>query len=58
MVLVGEDPASATYVSMKKSMAGKVGFNSVERVLPANVSQQYVTPHSVRLADSVDSLIH
>lgn len=39
VVLVGDRPDSATYVNMKKKMANSIGFNSVERVLPEDVSQ-------------------
>ncbi len=41
-VLVGEDPASATYVRMKQRMCEELGIRSVGHNLPANSSQQEV----------------
>ncbi len=39
VVLVGEDPASQTYVASKGRMAKECGFNSIQHTLPAETSQ-------------------
>jgi 5,10-methylene-tetrahydrofolate dehydrogenase/methenyl tetrahydrofolate cyclohydrolase len=39
-VLVGEDPASKSYVSMKQDQCINAGMNAFERVLPEDVSQE------------------
>lgn len=39
VVLVGEDPASQTYVRNKERRAAKCGFFTLQHSLPANVSQ-------------------
>lgn len=39
VIIVGDDPASHTYVSAKSKMAKACGFESVLRVLPADTSQ-------------------
>ncbi|MGL4405560.1 MAG: bifunctional methylenetetrahydrofolate dehydrogenase/methenyltetrahydrofolate cyclohydrolase FolD, partial [Notoacmeibacter sp.] len=39
VVIVGEDPASHVYVGAKGRKAKECGFNSIQRTLPANVSQ-------------------
>lgn len=39
-VLVGEDPASATYVRSKQRMCEKLGIRSVGHTLPADTSQE------------------
>lgn len=44
-VLVGDDPASHTYVGSKRRRAGEVGIRSVHHELPATSSQEDV--HSV-----------
>ena len=41
-VLVGEDPASATYVRSKQRMCEKLGINSVGHNLPADATQEEV----------------
>ncbi|HVW54902.1 MAG TPA: bifunctional methylenetetrahydrofolate dehydrogenase/methenyltetrahydrofolate cyclohydrolase [Rhizobiaceae bacterium] len=40
VVLVGEDPASHTYVASKARMAEECGFLSVERDLPADTTEE------------------
>ncbi|MGN6584781.1 MAG: bifunctional methylenetetrahydrofolate dehydrogenase/methenyltetrahydrofolate cyclohydrolase [Rhizobiaceae bacterium] len=40
VVLVGEDPASHTYVSSKSRMAEECGFLSVQHVLPAETREE------------------
>ena len=39
VVIVGQDPASHVYVGAKARKAKECGFNSVQRTLPADVSQ-------------------
>ncbi len=41
-VLVGENPASATYVRMKQKRCAEVGINSFGHTLPADTSQEEV----------------
>jgi methylenetetrahydrofolate dehydrogenase (NADP+)/methenyltetrahydrofolate cyclohydrolase len=41
-VLVGEDPASSTYVRMKQRTCEKLGIRSIGHVLPADASQTEV----------------
>ncbi|RMD54761.1 MAG: bifunctional methylenetetrahydrofolate dehydrogenase/methenyltetrahydrofolate cyclohydrolase FolD [Candidatus Thermofonsia bacterium] len=41
-VLVGEDPASATYVRMKQKMCEKLGIRSIGHTLPADATQEDV----------------
>lgn len=41
-VLVGEDPASATYVRSKQRMCERLGIRSVGHTLPADASQEEV----------------
>ena len=41
-VLVGEDPASSTYVRMKQKRCAEVGINSFGHHLPADASQEEV----------------
>lgn len=41
-VLVGEDPASATYVRMKQRMCEELGIRSLGHTLPADASQEEV----------------
>ena len=39
VVLVGDDPASAVYVRNKGKTAGKIGFNSIQKTLPADTPE-------------------
>ena len=39
VILVGQDPASAAYVNMKKKACDKVGFYSVTHEMPGDISQ-------------------
>ena len=41
-VLVGEDPASATYVRSKQRMCERLGIHSVGHTLPADATQEQV----------------
>lgn len=42
VVLVGDDPASAQYVRMKRRACERVGITSVARLLPADATQEQV----------------
>jgi methylenetetrahydrofolate dehydrogenase (NADP+)/methenyltetrahydrofolate cyclohydrolase len=41
-VLVGDDPGSHSYVTMKHRDSAKIGINSIDRRLPANATQEEV----------------
>ena len=41
-VLVGADPASQLYVSMKHKQSVEIGMNSIQRELPADATQAQV----------------
>jgi methylenetetrahydrofolate dehydrogenase (NADP+)/methenyltetrahydrofolate cyclohydrolase len=42
VILVGNDPASQAYVSMKKKACDRVGFYSVTHEMPKNISQEAI----------------
>ena len=42
VVLVGQDPASATYVNMKKKACDQVGFYSITHDMPETISQDAI----------------
>lgn len=42
VILVGQDPASAAYVGMKKKACDRVGFYSVTHEMPVNISQDAI----------------
>ncbi len=42
VILVGQDPASAAYVSMKKKACDRVGFYSVTHEMPQDISQDAI----------------
>ncbi|SFV75389.1 Methylenetetrahydrofolate dehydrogenase (NADP+) / Methenyltetrahydrofolate cyclohydrolase [hydrothermal vent metagenome] len=42
VVLVGQDPASATYVNMKKKACDRVGFYSITHEMPEDISQEAI----------------
>jgi methylenetetrahydrofolate dehydrogenase (NADP+)/methenyltetrahydrofolate cyclohydrolase len=42
VVLVGQDPASATYVNMKKKACDEVGFYSITHDMPETISQEAI----------------
>ena len=42
VVLVGQDPASATYVNMKKKACDRVGFYSITHDMPETISQEAI----------------
>jgi len=55
-VLVGDDPASATYVRMKRRRCADVGIRSVRVELPADSSTETVVAEVQRLG--ADSAVH
>lgn len=59
VVLVGQDPASAAYVNMKKKACDRVGFYSVTHDMPENISQEVIEQTIMRLnADSsIDGIL-
>ena len=56
VVIVGEDPASHVYVGAKGRKAKECGFNSIQRTLPADVSQSELAALVMTLND--DPNIH
>ena len=42
VILVGQDPASAAYVNMKKKACDRVGFYSVTHEMPSDISQDAI----------------
>ncbi|CAI6149032.1 MAG: Bifunctional protein FolD protein [uncultured Sulfurimonas sp.] len=59
VVLVGQDPASATYVGMKKKACDRVGFYSVTHDMPENISQEAIerTIISMNENPSIDGIL-
>ncbi len=55
-VLVGENPASAVYVRNKGRVAERVGFHSIQKTLPADVSEAKLVALIEQLND--DSLVN
>ena len=59
VVLVGDDPASASYIKGKRRASGRVGMESVERNLPGDASQDDVLALVAELNadDGVDGIL-
>lgn len=59
VVLVGQDPASAAYVNMKKKACDRVGFYSITHDMPATISQEAIerTIVSMNNNDSIDGIL-
>jgi methylenetetrahydrofolate dehydrogenase (NADP+)/methenyltetrahydrofolate cyclohydrolase len=59
VVLVGDDPASASYIKGKRRACERVGMGSVEHKLPASASQQELLALIERLNrdDGVDGIL-
>ncbi|ADB32294.1 Methylenetetrahydrofolate dehydrogenase (NADP(+)) [Kribbella flavida DSM 17836] len=55
-VLVGDDPASATYVRMKQNRSKKAGIGSVSVVLPAETTTEQLVAELTRLSE--DPAVH
>lgn len=59
MVLVGDDPAGASYIKGKQRACTRIGMDSEERDLPATASQDEVVQLVQRLnaEDGVDGIL-
>lgn len=59
VVLVGDDPASASYIKGKRRACDRIGMDSVEHDLPASASQEEVVAVVERLNadDGVDGIL-
>jgi methylenetetrahydrofolate dehydrogenase (NADP+)/methenyltetrahydrofolate cyclohydrolase len=59
VVLVGDDPASASYIKGKQRACGRIGMDSVEQLLPASTSEQEVMAVVERLNrdEGVDGIL-
>jgi methylenetetrahydrofolate dehydrogenase (NADP+)/methenyltetrahydrofolate cyclohydrolase len=59
VVLVGDDPASASYIKGKRRACARIGMDSVERDLPAAASQQEVIDvvGELNRDDTVDGIL-
>ena len=59
VVLVGDDPASASYIKGKQRACGRIGMESIEQLLPASASEQEVLNVVERLNrdDGVDGVL-
>ena len=59
VVLVGDDPASASYIKGKRRACGQVGFESIERRLPASADEAAVLKvvADLNCDDSVDGIL-
>jgi methylenetetrahydrofolate dehydrogenase (NADP+)/methenyltetrahydrofolate cyclohydrolase len=59
VVLVGDDPASASYIKGKRRASGRVGIEAIERDLPADASQDDVLALVAELNadDGVDGIL-
>ena len=55
-ILVGEDPASATYVNMKGNACRRIGMDSVKVELPSSTTTEQLLTHILRLND--DGNVH
>jgi methylenetetrahydrofolate dehydrogenase (NADP+)/methenyltetrahydrofolate cyclohydrolase len=59
VVLVGDDPASASYIKGKRRACSRIGMDSVEHRLPADTGQAEIIDRVVRLNrdDGVDGIL-
>ena len=59
VVLVGQDPASAAYVNMKKKACDRVGFYSITHDMPENISQEAIEKTIIMLNNdtNVDGIL-
>ncbi len=56
MVILGDDPASRTYLNAKSEMASRCGFRSMQYNLPAETSQEELLDRIALL--NADKVIH
>lgn len=52
VILVGQDPASAAYVNMKKKACDRVGFYSVTHEMPHDISQEAIEKTIMMMNDN------
>jgi len=59
VILVGQDPASAAYVNMKKKACDRVGFYSVTHEMPEDISQETIENTITMMNDnpSIDGIL-
>ena len=59
VVLVGDNPASISYVKGKEKACASVGIHSVELILPASISQEELNSELQRLSNDpgVDGIL-
>lgn len=59
VVLVGQDPASAAYVGMKKKACDRVGFYSITHDMPDTISQEVIEQTIIRMNNdsSIDGIL-
>jgi len=59
VMLVGQDPASAAYVNMKKKACDRVGFYSVTHEMPQDISQETIenTIYMMNNNPSIDGIL-
>jgi len=59
VVLVGDDPASASYIKGKQRACERIGMEAIERRLPASASEQDVllVVEELNLNDAVDGIL-
>ncbi len=59
VVLVGDDPASASYIMGKQRACSRIGMDAIERRLPASASEQDVllVVEELNLDDAVDGIL-
>jgi methylenetetrahydrofolate dehydrogenase (NADP+)/methenyltetrahydrofolate cyclohydrolase len=59
VILVGQDPASAAYVNMKKKACDKVGFYSVTHEMPEDISQDAIenTIKMMNMNPNIDGIL-
>lgn len=59
VVLVGDDPASASYIKGKQRACARIGMQSVEHLLPASTTQTELLELIARLNrdDAVDGIL-
>ena len=48
VVLVGDDPASASYIKGKQRACNRVGMEAIEKLLPASASEQELSRELAR----------
>ncbi len=59
VVLVGDDPASASYIKGKQRACSRVGMEAIEKLLPATASEQEVLQvvNDLNRDDAVDGIL-